>query len=305
MFINKDNCVIYTSLIGQNEGINIQPFFKGSNFKRICFTDDKNIQSDDWEINYINGILPRDNARSQRNLKIRPHIMFPDYKYSLYLDNTIQLKVSIEEFITYIVSNSYLKNQNSFVCIPFHSFREKLIDEFNICAEDNLDDQAKFLEQMKDYIFTNEKIFNERPFWNAILLRSHNDINVINFSETWFAHVNRYTRRDQLSILHSAEQTDFKLSGFEIDNHNSEIHSWPITINNRKFRQVKVNSTNLLPINYLNNFKNEISLLIEKRDFLQKDIRNLESKKIIIILYTFKKFMNKFFNFINSLKFKR
>ena len=51
--INKNNCVIYTSLIGQNEGLNSQPNFKNSRFKKICFTDNKDLFSEDWEIIYI------------------------------------------------------------------------------------------------------------------------------------------------------------------------------------------------------------------------------------------------------------
>ena len=62
--------------MSQHERINTQPFLKVSNFKKIRFTDDKNIQSDDWEINYINGIIPKYHARSQRNIKIRPYIFF-------------------------------------------------------------------------------------------------------------------------------------------------------------------------------------------------------------------------------------
>ena len=83
MHINKNNCVIYTSLIGQNEGLNSQPYFKNSDLRKICFSDDKDLVSEDWEIMYTQPLLPRDPARSQRNIKIRPHIFIPDFEYSL------------------------------------------------------------------------------------------------------------------------------------------------------------------------------------------------------------------------------
>ncbi len=275
--INKNNCVIYTSLIGQNEGLNSQPDLRKSNFRRICFTDDKDIHSKDWEIIQKEPILPKDPARSQRNLKIRPHLFFPEFKYSLYIDNTILIKDNLEEFISYIIENSFIENKDSFVCLPYHSFRNRLIDEFNICADENLDNQSKFLEQLKDYMMSDNSIFENKPFWGGIILRSHNNKDVINFSETWFAHINRYSRRDQLSLLHSASQVNFKLNGFSIDNHNSKYHQWPITKEERINRKSKKNYLDLIPYTFYEELKLNLKISQDKKNSLKNDIKNLEN----------------------------
>ena len=275
--INKNNCVIYTSLIGQNEGLNSQPNFKNSSFKKICFTDNKDLFSEDWEIINIKPLLPMDPARSQRNIKIRPHLFFPEFKYSFYIDNTILIKNALEEFINFILEKSLVTNKDSFICIPYHSFRDKLIDEFNICASENLDNQSKFLEQLKDYILSNNSIFENKPFWGGLLLRSHNNKNVINFSETWFAHTNRYSRRDQLSILHSAAQVNYKLNGFEIDNHNSNYHQWPIAKEERLYRKLKNNYLDLIPYNLYQELKLNLKIIQEKKISFENDIKNLEN----------------------------
>ena len=77
---NESEYIVYTCLIGENEGLNIQPHIKNSKLRHVCLTDDKNLSSNDWEIINVNRIFPKDCYRSQRNFKIRPHIIFPDYK---------------------------------------------------------------------------------------------------------------------------------------------------------------------------------------------------------------------------------
>ena len=40
MELDEKNLIIYTALIGQNEGLNRQPVFDRCKFRKICFTDD-------------------------------------------------------------------------------------------------------------------------------------------------------------------------------------------------------------------------------------------------------------------------
>ena len=105
MEFNNDDLIVYTSLIGENEGLNSQPFFNSSNLRHVCLTDDENLTSDDWEIRLVDRIIPQDSYRSQRHFKIRPHIIFPNYKYSLYLDNTVVLRKRTEELIKMILNS--------------------------------------------------------------------------------------------------------------------------------------------------------------------------------------------------------
>ena len=214
--------------MGENEGINSQPCFHSSKLRHVCLTDDPNLRSNDWEIVLVDRIIPDDCHRSQRYFKTKPHIIFPNYKYSLYLDNTIVLKRKTEDFLRMIFENKSISENDPFFCLPYHS-QFNLINEFNACANNKLDDQFRIYEQLNDYIKTNLNALKKRAYWGAILLRNHNHKKLVKFSEIWFSHICRYSRRDQLSIIHASLQANISLNGFELKNSGSEYHKWPIT----------------------------------------------------------------------------
>ena len=283
-FTNKD-CVVYTSLIGEHEGLNSQKYIKDSNLRHICFTDDRNLTSIDWEIIHVDKIFPCDFYRSQRNLKVRPHLILPQYKYSLYIDNTVLLKRRSEEFIEMIINNQNLKEDEPFFCLPYHS-QFNLINEFNACANNKLDDQLRIYEQLNDYIKTNLDALKKRAYWGAILLRNHNHKELVKLSEIWFSHICRYSRRDQLSIIHASLQAKISLNGFELNNSGSEYHVWPITKKKRNNRTHKTNYIDHIPHNYLEVMSNKI----------------LENEKLLLKLEK-NKYRNNFLKILNLKEF--
>ena len=112
MELDEKNLIIYTALIGQNEGLNRQPVFEKCKFRKICFTDDKELTSDDWEIRHVELILPSDNHRSQRNIKLRPHLLLKEFRYSLYIDNTVVLIRKTEDFLRMIFENKSISKKS-------------------------------------------------------------------------------------------------------------------------------------------------------------------------------------------------
>ena len=277
MNINRKNTVVYTILIGQNEGLNAQPQIKNSKLRHVCLTDNENLKSDDWEIIYVKRLLPMDQYRSQRNLKIRPHLIFPEYKYSFYMDNTVILKTKVEDFINNIFLTNIDDEKEPLFILPFHSFRETLIDEFYACFTAKLDSDIRFFEQITDYLLKNKKAFKYKPYWTAMLFRNHMDPLVKEFSEIWFSNILRYSRRDQLSIIHSELQSKLKIVGFYIDCYKSDYHKWPIAKNERIFRNA-LNNVYKLPPDIFQDFISDISLKDEEINKI-----NYEKKKNSIL----------------------
>ena len=295
MDFNYNELIVYTALIGDNEGLNDQPHIKNSKLRHVCLTDNKNLKSKDWEIIQVERIIPHDTYRSQRNFKVRPHIIFPEYKYSLYFDNTVFLKQKTEDFIDFIFNEKNIQREEPFFCLPFHS-QFNLINEFNACANNNLDSQIRIYEQLNDYLKTDISQLEKNAFWGGILLRNHSHSKLINISEIWFAHICRYSRRDQLSIIHSAEQAKLKLIGFDLDNGNSEYHRWPVVKKTRKNRVFNNNLIDLIPYNKLLKLSTQIKEKELPKEGSKDRINKLSLKKRLednIVYKRFKKFLKK------------
>jgi len=276
---NKDELIVYTVLIGSNEGLNNQPFIKHSKYRHVCLTDNKNLKSKEWEIIIVDPIFPKDSNRSQRYYKLKPQNIFQNYNFSLYLDNNILLKVKTEDLVEGILKNIKIEGNEPLFFIPYHSYRENLISEFEVCSRYDLDNQFKLYEQLDHYIRTNKEILKERAYWGGIILRNHNNKRIMSHSEIWFYHLCRYSRRDQLSLLYSSYQAGIKVNGFNLDNKKSQYHNWPVELKkrNRKYEEYRLD---LLP-----------SRFSEK------------TEKLITKLGIKKKYDNKLYFFSNAIKF--
>ena len=132
------------------------------------FYDDLNLKS--AQNNHVEKIFPQDPQRSQRHLKIKPHLLFPDYKYSFYFDNSIILKTKTEDFIEMITNQLDLLDNSPLCSLPFHSFRESLIAEFNQCSLLKLDNQIRIYDQLNDYLRTDVNYFKKSHIGEALYL---------------------------------------------------------------------------------------------------------------------------------------
>ena len=67
-----------------------------------------------------------------------------------------------------------------------------------------------------------------RVIWGGVIARMHLEPDCIQAMETWYAHVLRYSRRDQLSLplaVNSMPPTSLRL--IEADNFENAFLSWP------------------------------------------------------------------------------
>lgn len=188
----------------------------------ICFTDDPALTSRTWEIRPFIPLLPSDKVRSQRAAKLLAHRMVPEFERSLYIDNSVILRLTPEHLFEAATLSTGL-------AMPGHSFRASVADEFAEVATLCLDDPARIAEQLRHYQSTCPEILGEPPYWSAIMLRAHQRPDIITAMEIWLAHILRYSRRDQLSSNAAFRQAGLRPETLMLDNHNSVYHTWPVT----------------------------------------------------------------------------
>jgi hypothetical protein len=216
----KMRVCVYTCLIGTTELLNEQPVAASSSIPFICFTDNPDRHSKTWQLRPVSPLFEMDSVRSQRVLKILSHKYLPDFDVSLYLDNGVLLKQPPEEFIAHHFPDSGF-------CLPEHSFRDNVLDEFLAVSDLGLDDPSRIFEQLNHYAVTDPEGLQEKPYWTAILLRDHRNPAVRDLLELWSAHVQRYSRRDQLSLNYVLRRCGLTPNALSMNNHSSSFHSWP------------------------------------------------------------------------------
>jgi hypothetical protein len=213
---------VYTALLGGYERLNEQPMASQSQIAFVCLTDDPDLRSGSWQIRRVSPLFAMDPVRSQRDFKLRPYLHLPDFDFSIYIDNSVLLTEPPERVLDrYLPASGF--------AIPRHSDHGSVLDEFLEVAKRGYDDQSRIFEQLNHYSLVCSEVLEERPFWAGILLRDHRDPGVRSVLETWYAHVLRYSRRDQLSINAAFRLVGFTPDAMDIDNWRSWFHTWPHT----------------------------------------------------------------------------
>lgn len=234
-------CCVYTVLLGSYEHLNEQPAAARSHLPFICLTDDPTLQSDSWDCRVVEPLFPQDPIRSQRDLKIRPHLHLPGYDCSIYIDNSVILKEPPERLL------ELFEPEVGFL-VPSHSYRETVLDEFLEVASLGFDDPTRIFEQLNHYTIDFPESLQERPWWSAILVRDHRSEQVRAMLETWASHVMRYSRRDQLSINVAFRQANLQPTAWRVDNLESDLHRWPCSIDRNRLRGTRDPAVSLMTV---------------------------------------------------------
>jgi hypothetical protein len=218
--VESPRLCVYTALLGGYERLNEQPVASRSKIPFLCLTDDPRLRSDSWQMRSVSPLFSMDPVRSQRDFKLRPHVHLPDFDVSIYIDNSVLLTEPPERIVErYVPASGF--------AIPRHSDQVSVLDEFLEVAKRGYDDQSRIFEQLNHYSFACPEVLGERPYWAGILLRDHHRPEVRASLDSWFAHVLRYSRRDQLSVNAAFRLTGFTPDAIDIDNWGSWFHSWP------------------------------------------------------------------------------
>ena len=238
----KQQDVVFTALFGQYESLNEILILKNPDTRYVCFTDDPSISSETWEILVMDKRSQESPSRISREIKMLGHKHFPVGSRSLYVDNTVRLKVDGAE-----IHDEWLKEAD--IAFMHHSSRKKVRDEFFICSAYGLDDQKIIWNQYKYYKQSFGAELEQRPHWGGMIARVNN-ANTDKFMETWKKQFDTFTKRDQLSINVSSIISGVKITSIQGRNDSSKWHEWPIHTNRkiqmrdktsgRRFRKLRI-----------------------------------------------------------------
>lgn len=218
--MNRSACV-YTVLTGGYEPLNEQPVARDSSVPFICVTDDPALTSSTWQIRCLPRLFPLDAPRSQRQYKTLPWLALPDFACSIYIDNSVTLRAPPERLLEGDAAGTVF-------ALPAHPDRGALLDEFVAVAELGLDDAGRVFEQLQHYQLEAPDLLAAPVHWCGIIVRDHHAPAVRRLGEHWFAHILRYSRRDQLSLPAAFAAAGLAPSILPLPALSSWFHEWPV-----------------------------------------------------------------------------
>jgi hypothetical protein len=205
---------VYTCIINPTEPFGIHenydslknPKYIEDNLDYICFTNNTQMKSDVYKIKYVD-IIEDDPVKTQRKIKLLPHVYLPEYDNSLWLDGTMRLNKKIFKKLKSLLSNY------NFVCRK-HPKRNCLYEEANLIIDIMKDKKDIIERQVKKY--QNLGIpKNNGLIASGVMFRNHKNSEVVETMNTWWEELKMHSHRDQLSFCYAVwkHKTHYKTFG--------------------------------------------------------------------------------------------
>lgn len=205
--IKNKRLAVYTAIIGDYDEIK-DPKIILKNCDYICFTNNKNMNSNVWKFKYYHD-NELDNTRMARKIKILPYDYLTDYRYTLWIDANIEININLNDFINLCFDGRSMTTLS-------HPLRDCVYDEALACINRNKDSFLKIYKQMKYY---KKKKYpkNNGLIASRIIYRDMHCLNTKKVMESWWREVLYNSRRDQLSFNYVSWSHGFKYSALDIN----------------------------------------------------------------------------------------
>lgn len=181
--------VVYTAVAGGYDEIKT-PLVQPANCDFVVFSDE-NISVPGWQVRPIN-YAHSDPTRAARFVKLHPHIFFPEYDHSIWIDGNISIKGDVRKFLEPLTYESFLG-------IFVHPLRDCIYVEAEECIKRKKDDPQEIRRHVERYRAAGYP--KRAGLWETnIVSRRHNDPRCIALMNAWWREIVVGSRRDQLSL---------------------------------------------------------------------------------------------------------
>lgn len=182
--------IVYTAITGNYDKLKT-PLFTADNITYVYFTNNHDIKSKVWNIEYVND-SSMNNMYLAKHFKMNPHQYFPDYEVSIWVDGKYQI---MDDFRKYIAK---YQKASSILCFP-HPERQCICEELAECILSTNASKRDMINQVSDYLKEGYPL-NYGLYEGGCIVRLHNDTKIKMLMEKWESEVHKYSVRDQLSF---------------------------------------------------------------------------------------------------------
>ena len=206
--------VIYTCITNDYDDIREILAYKYINpdWDYVCFTDNQADiaakQIGIWEIRPLQ-FTSLDSSRNNRWHKTHPHLLFPEYAESIYIDGNINI---LSDFLFRTIRQ---KNQD--FILPRHQSNLCIYQEYQTVLAAELDKPELILAE-RDLIEKDGMPYNYGFTENNILYRRHHQAEVISLMDEWWNMIENYAKRDQLSLVYLLWKHHIRIEDITFEN---------------------------------------------------------------------------------------
>lgn len=212
-------CVVYTAIYGEKDTLK-EPLVVNPDIDYLCFTDNKSIKSDVWKVVY-HPAIHTDPVRSAKVFKVKPHEFLSEYDISLWVDANFVIKTDLQTFF----EKSNFLSKAGMMLFQHDQGRNCIYDEASTIMHDRKDDPNLVLAQMKKY--REEGYPTQRGLSaNSIMLKKHNDPVIMALGDLWWSEIEKYSRRDQLSLYYCIWKVDARHYLLKYPRYNIRNNEW-------------------------------------------------------------------------------
>jgi len=203
--------VIYTAIFGNYEGLLPQKELPEWDF--VCFTDNPSLAANPWQVRLVDPPVGEDYVRSNRYIKINPHLFFPDYDISIFIDGNILVIGNLDKLVDEALTSHTMAcfdheqaKMDSRGCIyEEYAFLKNLIENQGVFKDD-----PQVMKKHIDLLRAEGYPEHNGLIVGTVLVRKHHDSELISVMEDWWQMVKDYSRRDQLSFNYVAWKHGFR-----------------------------------------------------------------------------------------------
>ncbi len=190
---------VYTAIIGDYDQL-IDPLFLDRRIKYICFTNNRDICSQKWEVRYINTGNIMD-VMLARKLKIMPWEYMECSNPLIWVDANFLVKGNLINFV------QRYKREKSILCFP-HGERTCICDETAAIVLRFSDLKSRAIMQTAKYMSEGMPL-DYGLFETGCFYRDLNDSNVKEIMIKWWQEIEKNTYRDQISLPYVCWKNDY------------------------------------------------------------------------------------------------
>ena len=193
-YFSEHRIAVYTCVIGAYDQID-EPRCKPDNIDYYIITDQPLSSESMWhflDVSHMKEELSNLTPIEQnRWYKMHPHLLFPDYDYSIYLDGNITPVTDLTEFVNRVGSSAIATHR--------HYIRDCVYQEAKAVLQSGKDNK----ENIRQHLLFLEEQGMPKEYGLAdcsVIARKHHEASCVTLMKQWWKEFLLHSRRDQLSF---------------------------------------------------------------------------------------------------------